>query len=70
MNIFGLKIMTTKRYEKILSRVSECGDIYRKYSDDGYSTQGLSANVPLNELSRICLVENLMLEDIKDYLKP
>ena len=70
MKIFGIKIMKAKRYDEIVSRVAECGNIYRKHSDDSYSTQGRRVEVPLSELNHICTVENLMWNDVKGKLKP
>lgn len=66
MKIFGIKIITAKRWDLIVKRVAECGQIYRKYEDDSYHTANRKVLVPLNELNHICLVENLMWDEVRE----
>ena len=67
--VFGLKILTSSEYEELLNRVSDCGNVMRKYADkDAYSNYGQRYKVEAGDLSKICHVENLFWEDIKHKL--
>lgn len=67
MNIFGFKILTKNKYNRLLDRIADCKEVYKSKIDDSeYSTQGRSVDVKLSDLSKICLIENLFYSDIKD----
>tara|TARA_R110002020_G_scaffold166559_2_gene354619 strand:- start:89 stop:316 length:228 start_codon:yes stop_codon:yes gene_type:complete len=70
MKIFGLKIITQKKYNTLLDRIIECKNVYKsKIPNTDYSTQGRSVNVKLSDLGKICNIENIFYDDIKKRLE-
>ena len=63
--IFCIKIFTHTEYATLTDRVAECGRVYRKYDNGDYHHGDTTTRVKMNELSKICLVENLMWDDVE-----
>ena len=66
--LFHIKIIPRKRYQTLIERIANCGMIYRKYCGDDYHHGFRTATVPLTELSMICTVENVLWDDVREYL--
>ena len=66
--IFGIKIIKRSRYDMIINRIAECGNIYRKHSGQCYHHGDAEASIPLVDLSHICTVENLVWLDVNPLL--
>ena len=69
MKIFGLKVMKGRDYDHLCLTVANAGKMVRKYtSHDGYTNYGQSAKVPLNDLSLVHCIENVIWSDVKDMV--
>lgn len=67
--LFRVKIFTRIDYDQLTKRIVECGKVYRKYSKRNTYHHSLEiVEIPLLELSKICLVENNVWDDIKTKL--
>jgi hypothetical protein len=63
--LFCIKIIPARKYDELTSRITECGLIYRKYSQPDYHTVNRTVEIKLSELSHICTVENILWDDVK-----
>ena len=58
--VFGVKILSADLYDDLTHKVAECGKVYRAHSGDSYHHYDATVLVKLTDLSKICLVENLI----------
>lgn len=66
LSFFGYKVFTKSEYEELLSRIAKVSNYYRSLTMEGsYHHYDTKVNVPLRKLGDICLVENLVWDDIK-----
>lgn len=65
MKIFGLKIMRARKYNELCLTIVNAGKMVRKYTKhDGYSNYGQRVMIPLNDLSYIHCIENVIWGDV------
>ena len=69
LSVFGYKVFSSKEYKELLASIATCGNYYRYLSkDSNYHHNNATVAVPLEEMGKICLVENCVWEDIKDRI--
>lgn len=70
MKKLGYKVFTLREYSQLIDSVAACGVYYRTLvsNDNAYHHNQRTVNVPLSELSNICLVENCIWEDVKEKI--
>lgn len=71
MKFLGYKAFTNAEYEQLTNAIVNCSVYYRSLvSDDNEYHHGTRAvTVPLTKLSKICLVENCVREDVARKIK-
>lgn len=68
LGYLGYKVFTKQEYDNLTAQVAVCGKYYRSVAGDIYHSEGRSVTVSLSEMSKICLVENCIWDDVKDKI--
>ena len=63
-------MISEEKYNELLDAISVCSKIYRKYDDGSYHNFDRKITLTANELGKICHVENIVWDDIKDKIYP
>ena len=62
--------MDKETYDKLIDAIAVCGNIYRKHDDGSYHNFDRKITLSATELGKICHVENIVWNDVKDKLNP